>query len=285
MVQVNFAADVANSGYDAYTPLYSPGIGLPTGRAMANGSTACLINALYGYAAGNGAARTINMILGSAGTANFAVGSSSSAAGTGWQAAGPWLVNGGTATFEYNTSGSIYFGRSSTSGGNNVQDGHGSGFTGTLSGWYQYVQSPPAMGAPTCSATGSSLTVTFSAPSDSGDGTISGYAIQYSLDPAFGTATTVSAASSPATITGVAPGNYYVRVTSSNEATNAEGSYAPWSASTTQRVGLGGARWSVSAGAEVPYTAFKRWSVSAGAEVTLTVAKRWDAVNGVEVDL
>lgn len=286
MVDVNWAGvNTGVNGFSAYNPIGSGGIGLPTGRAMANGSTACLITALYGYVAGHGAARTIQLQLGSATTGAFGVGAAANGnVGTGWVATNGWLVNGGSANYYiYNGATSVYFGRSS--GATNTSDSSGATYSGTLAGWYRYVQSPPAMAAPTCSATGSSLTVTFTAPSDSGDGTISGYVIQYSTDPAFGSATTVSATSSPTTITGLAPGMYYVRVSSSNEATAAASTYAPWSTSVAQRVGIGGARWDSTAGAEVPFTVGMRWDATAGAEVAITVAKRWDAVNNVEVDL
>jgi Fibronectin type III domain len=283
MVQVNFAGNGAPNGFDSAASLYSPGIGLPTGRTMANGGTGCLINALYGYATARTTTHNVQLALGSAATAAFTIGTGSSAGGTGWQATNGWLVSGGTASFYlYTGSSSTYFGRTSTSGTVNTFDG-GPGFTGTLAGWYQYAQSPPAMAAPTLASTGSNLTVTFTGPSDSGDGTISSYYVQYSQDPTFSTTSTVAAASSPATITGLASGLWYVRVSSSNEATAAASTYAPWSTATSQQVGIGG--WRYSSGAEVNLTTAKRWDSTANAEVTITTAVRWDAVAGVEVNL
>lgn len=277
MTTVDFGGP-GGSAETGFFPLTSTPISLATGRAMANGDNRCVMYNLAVLVGGNGATRT--------GTASLAGGSMAFTAANGSPTmhdedlSAQILFSGGTGTLSISASGSLNFGRT---GSGTTTDGH-TAFGGIVGGSYAYVQAPTAMTKPTLTAASGHLTVTFTAPSDDGDGTISGYVIQYSTDPTFSSTATATATSSPVTVA-VTNGMYYVRVSSKNECTTKAGTYAAWSPVATQRVGVGGARWDATAGAEVPYTVAVRWDSTAVAEVPITVARRWDAINNVEVDL
>lgn len=259
------------TAFTGFFPLTSTPIPLASGRAMASGSTAVLPVNLSLLLGGNGGARTAGYSLGGAsGSVSIASGSAASRLGS----LGGALFNGGTGTLSITASGSINFGRA---GSGTTTDGH-TAFGNVIGGSYDYVQAPPAMAAPTLSASAGAIVAAFTPPSDAGDGTISGYVVQYSTDPTFATSSTATAASSPATIT-VAPGLYYVRVSSDNQATVAAGSHAAWSTAASIHAGIGGHRWDGTA--EQPFTTAVRWDGSA--EIPLTVAVRWNGTAEVAI--
>lgn len=224
MTDASFGGTAAASGFTTGF-VYSPGIALPTGRAMANGSTACLIVALYGYVSGRSASRTVTMSLGGAAVA-FTAGAAGSASATGWLATNLALVDGGTGSFRYDLSGSAYFARSSSSGPINTFDG-GAGFTGTLGGAYRYVQAPtaPTVGAFTQDSL-TSATLHWSTPSTDGEAPITGYRIRYGTSATLVGATSLDVGvSTSRALTGLTPGvQYYADVAAINSVTTAAGS-------------------------------------------------------------
>ena len=275
MPDVGFGGSTSGGSWSADTPVYSDGIGLPTGRAMSDGNTACLITALYGYVGGHGAARTVSLQLGSAATGNFSVAAASNSAGYGWFGAGPWLVNGGTARFQFNISGGVYFGKG---GGGTVRSGIGASWAGTLGGAYRYAQAPSAVGTPTLSAGPGQLIVDFAGPADDGGSAIIDYVIQYTTDPTFATGVTTATTTSGHNTFSVTPGQiYYARIYSRNAVTVAAGAWSAPSGTGSVRVGIGGKRWDGTA--EQSFTAAVRWDGSQ--EVPLTAAARWDGTQEI----
>lgn len=238
MPDVNFGGTNFLSSYtDEY--VYSNGIGLPTGRAMANGSKACLITALRGYVAGRGATRTIGMRLGSAVCSNFSVGAAGAASSTGFRSCSNWLVAGGSAQFRYDLSGSTYFGRSSSG---SATTSYSTGF-GTLGGSYRYVQGPTAplsvvvepMDDPT------QLDVAWLPPSDDGDTSITGYRVEWSTSSNFSGASSTTTSNTFITLTGLTPGTrYYVRVSALNAVTSAASTWGVYSSSANALTRSGG---------------------------------------------
>jgi hypothetical protein len=279
MPDVGFGGTAASGGFlSSAGYVYTGSIGLPTGRAMANGSTACLITALHGYIAGRSAARNVTMALGSS-SVNFNVGSAGSAVATGWLGSSNWLVNGGTAAFRYDVNGGFYFARSSTSGAQGVIGSFGN-FTGYLGGAYRYVQAPAALAVPTLSTGPGQLIVDFSGSPDDGGSGVTGYTIHYTTDPTFSTGITVVTTTSGHNVIAVTPGQvYYVRVACSNAVTAAAGTLSAWSPAASIRVGIGGKRWSGTA--EVPFTTAVRWDGTT--EVPITIAMRWDGTAEVPI--
>lgn len=172
--------------------VYTDGIGLPTGRAAANGSTAVIVTALWVYAAGRGATRTMSVSLAGISSGGFAVGAAGSAVGQPWVGAGPVLVNGGAGQFRLNLGGGGYFGRG---GGGTVADSYGDTWGGTLSGGARYVTSPSAPQSLTATAhatVAGRIDLSWSAVADNGGTGVSGYNVYYSNGTFIGSTTSGS---------------------------------------------------------------------------------------------
>lgn len=232
MTDVGFGSAAVRSGYTVGY-VATGGIGLPTGRTLADGSAPAQIIALYGYVSGRGAARGVTMSLGSA-AVYFTAGASSSAQDTGWLGTNGWLVQGGTATFRYDLGGQSYFGRSSSSGGIGVENPPGAGFTGVLGGNYRYVIGPtaPTIGTFT-QVSPVEATLTWSAPSDNGGAGVTGYVIEYATNASYTSSKTVAVGAVLShTLTGLTPGTQvFARVAASNQVTTAKGTTSIPSAS------------------------------------------------------
>ena len=206
MTDVGFGGNVGTAFF-GFVSLRSDGIGLPTGRAMFNGSTACLITAIGGYVGGRDASRTISLQLGSASTSSFTVPNDAHPVNfTGYISTNNWLVNGGSASFYiYMNNQIVNFGRSSTSGATNVYGNQGSTWSGTLGGAYRYVQAPSAPQSltattPTGTPTGR-VSLSWSAPADNGGSSVTDYNVYTSAGTFVGTTTGTTL-----TVTGLTPG-------------------------------------------------------------------------------
>jgi hypothetical protein len=232
MSQVDYGG--TNTSVIGYTDVWvnSTGVPLPSGRnQMFDGTTVCQVVSLGAYVSGRSAARNISLSMGGNSTGTFSVGSASSAAYTG-QAGCSYLTNGGTSTFQINSSGSFYYGRG---GSGNTHDNNGLNRTdGSLFVQQSYVSAPTPPTAPGVSPSGATgASVVWSVPSDNGDGAISGYRLQYSTDNTFATGVTSVEVGNVLSyvVTGLTPGaTYYFRVQAENSATVAYGS---WSLSST----------------------------------------------------
>lgn len=228
-------ANVSNFGSAAVTQsytddyVYTDGIGLPTGRAMANGSRACLIQSVSAYASGRGGARAVSISFGPRTTSAFTVGAAGSAANTGWRDISDWLVQGGTTRVQLNFTGSTFFGRSSEG---LSRDSYGTAF-GQLGGGYQWAQSPNNPTMENASPTGRDgvIHVNFRGASDDGGSPITGYRLQWSRSSTFGSnVTSLDTASGVHDIDDLLAGDrYYFRVAAKNAVTAAAGTVGPWS--------------------------------------------------------
>ncbi|GAB3408794.1 hypothetical protein GCM10027515_26520 [Schumannella luteola] len=203
------------------TVIYSGPIGLPgPGRAMANGSTGCLL-ALQGTNVSGG-------------------GASVSLAGS----TGQWVgVNGGSANLEVRHSGTTNFGRG---GGGSTNDGHTT-WSGTIGGSYLWSQAPSA---PNVYAAASPVTgqanFTFSGSTDDGGHGIYAWHYQLSYSPNFSTLiTSGDTTSGNPSFSGLTPGAVvYFRVAARNYHTDAYGTVGGWSNTGAVRV-LSGVRVAV----------------------------------------
>jgi hypothetical protein len=253
--------------------LFSDGVPLPSGRAMSNGSTAVLIDQLYAYVRGHSANPVGTIQLGSSITgAVTATSAGDSTPGIGYFASSAWLVNGGTARFQWNgpSTGPVWIGKG---GGGTVNGPSGYSRAGTLGGAAHYSQAPSAIDTPTLSAGPGQLIIDFAGPADNGDSAIIDYVIQYTTDATFATGVTTATTTSGHNVYSVTPGQlYYARIYSRNAVTNAAGAWSAVSGTGSARVGIGGKRWDGTA--EQPFTTAVRWDGSA--EVPITTAVRWD---------
>ena len=220
----------SSGGSNTAGVIYSDGIPLPTGRAMANGSKACLITALFVHVGGTDGARTVTLQLGSAVTGSFSVPKQTSDVGTGWRDCNDWLVQGGTARIQVNNapSGPLYFGH----GGSGTTYGP-SGYSraGTLGCAYHWVEAPtaPVMSSATY-AGGQDVSTVFTAPSDDGGTGITGYTLQYDNNSSFTSPASVSVTDGTNMVNNLAPGTWYFRAAAKNAVTAAAGSTSVWSA-------------------------------------------------------
>jgi hypothetical protein len=183
MLETGFGGvDVTVSYTDRY--VFSDGVPMPTGRAMANGSRACLITTVRAFIAGRGASRTYNIQLGPSETGNRGVGSAGSAVNTGWQGLSGWfLAQGGSTRMTLNFSGSSYFGRDN---GGQGTDSYGRNF-GMLGGGYLWAQAPsePGFVGVYDDQGDGQIRTDFRGSGDDGGMGISGYTLQWATDPGF----------------------------------------------------------------------------------------------------
>ncbi|MBH0054489.1 fibronectin type III domain-containing protein [Salinibacterium sp. SWN139] len=249
MTDVGFGGNVGSANNGEGTWVRSS-LSLPSGRKMANGSTACLVTHVGAYVGGYFGTMSIKLQLGSSGTSYFNVASDSPpVAFTGYKSISNVLVNGGSTWFyAIHNSGRIYFGRSSTSGANGVFNGNGFGWSGTLGGALRYIEAPSApRNLTVVSSVAGQATVDYDAPSDDGGSSVNGYVIQYSTSSSFTGASKieVSSGTTSKTITGLLPGRkYYFRVGAQNAVTDAAGTWGVTSSAVNTLV-LSGAKYGV----------------------------------------
>jgi hypothetical protein len=223
------------SGYDGYGTLSST-LSSPGGNGTLNGQAPIHIIGIAGAIAGHGASSTVSMSYAGVATGNFGVGSSGAAVGTGYVGTSIYLSGATSSTFAYNFTGSVYFGRSSSSGGIGVSDGHGAGFTGVLGMAIEYFAGPTPPTSPTVMrATATSATLSWTAPGDSGGTPSTASNIQASTAPDFSTGVvtaTAGAGATSVTVTGLTTNaSYYFRIAARNEVTDAYGTSSFWSTS------------------------------------------------------
>lgn len=219
-------------------PVYSDGLTVSAGRAMANGSTSVQITHIRASSvAGFGGSINIALRLGNAQTGFVGVGSSLT--DTGYVACTPLLTAPATGyLFTIYSDGHIQFMRGGGTGTTYDQTGAFSGAS-IIAGGYMYVQAPSA---PTATLSGGttpgSARVTISAPTDDGGAAITGYSIQYADNVGFtGATTTIVTGTGVHTISGLATGKaWYFRVAARNSVTTAAGTTSVFS--TTQSVFL-----------------------------------------------
>lgn len=239
MPSISFGT-TGGSAFTGNSPLTTGPVALSAGRAMANGSTKLLLQQVRVRVGGNGATRNINVAYRGASTGSYAVASQSHPVPlTPSQdfTVNP-LVSGGTSNLTVALSGSCVFDRGSTG---DTTDGVGSDFPGTIGGVISYGQGPtaPTIGTVSSAAVGTA-TVAFTASSDDGDAAISTYRVEYSVDSFAHTLGFVETTTSPATISGLAPGVVYqFRVAARNAVTDAAGTVGVYSSTGSVTI-LGG---------------------------------------------
>lgn len=226
------------SGYSGWTYLTTGGIGLPTGKAMYNGSQACLINSLNALVSGG---VTTNLQVNGTGTGNFTCAAGSSPSYTGYVGCAGWLVQGGTTGFTVNHSGTMYFGRA---GGGTTSDGHTS-FAGTIGGAYGYADGPTAPGTPTLTLVGTGqVQVNFTASADNGGAAISAYRLFYWYTGEATDAHYVDISGSGYVLTGLTPGRTVnTRLAAKNAVSDAAGTVGVVGSSAALFIPSGGRIW------------------------------------------
>jgi hypothetical protein len=229
MLETGFGGvDVTVSYTDRY--VFSDGVPMPTGRAMANGSRACLITTVRAFIAGRGASRTYNIQLGPSETGNRGVGSAGSAVNTGWQGLSGWfLAQGGSTRMTLNFSGSSYFGRDN---GGQGTDSYGRNF-GMLGGGYLWAQAPsePGFVGVYDDQGDGQIRTDFRGSGDDGGMGISGYTLQWATDPGFTQGVgSIITGTGQQTLSNYESGRrYYFRAAARNAVTDAAGTVGPWS--------------------------------------------------------
>jgi len=248
MPDVGFGTYGSGTRNTSDSPLYSDGIGLPTGRVCSDGANRAAITALLANADRyNSGSSVMSLTLGSSGTGNFGIGGGGPTAGsTGWIESSLWVVSDGSARFTIGFNARTQFGGAAP--GSGIYDGVGFFWAGMLSGAYRFIQPPaaPAISSVTSSADGTSATIVHSTPADTGQSALTGSRIQRATNLAFTTGlATVDATGLSTVMTGLTPGvTYHYRTTSRNALTDTAGVLGgAWSASFTRQqadpIGLG----------------------------------------------
>ena len=237
MVDVGFGGSASGGSYSAGL-IYSDGIGLPTGRAMYNGSTSVAIVALFAYVAGRSGNPVGSIQLGSSLTGDFACPSAGdSTSGTGWFGSSSWLVQGGSARFQWNgpASGPVWFGK----GGGGTTFIPGGSRAGTLGGAYRYVQAPSEPVSVSVAPGVGQATVYWAAPATDGETGINGYYLEYATNAAFTGASALNVGVvTSATLTGLTPGStYWFRVCAKNGVTDMASTVGTPSAAVSALIG------------------------------------------------
>jgi hypothetical protein len=249
MTEIGFGGN-NGSAFDGEGAWLRSSVPLPSGRAMLNGSTACLVTAIGSYVGGNGAARSISLQLGADRTGAFTIANDSHPVSfTGYKSISPKLAAGGADWFYIiHARQSVNFGRSSTSGSNGAFNSAGYGWSGILGGALRYVEAPTAPRSVTAYSAGAgAVTVSWDAPTSDGGTALTGYSLQYSTSASFTGAQTVlvDASASPYTLTGLTPGTlYYIRVSALNAVTEAANTSSAASAAVEVLI-LSGAKYGV----------------------------------------
>lgn len=245
--------------------VYQNGVSFPTGRVDRDGSYPVRVTSVYGgYSSTSSYWRIVYAGVETGGPYTF-----SSSGGT--MQVRQWLS--GTAR--------MYFGKNTGAAGTVYDNGDGQPFSaGALAysmDWQQVATAPASISA---TRSGRSVTVTATAATDAGGGTISSYKVQYRTSAdgstgwsAWGSEQTLS--SLTYTYSSLTPALYYqFRVYAVNEVGN--------SAATTSSnvfVSGGGKRWTGSSWDST--TIAKRWNGTAW--VDLTIAKRWNGSAWVDL--
>lgn len=247
----------------------SGGIGLPSGRACADGVGHALITSIYGYVAGRGASRNCAMSLGPAATSAFGVGSAGAASSSGWMSASA-LTAGGSGAFTIDCDGSFYFGRANSG---DCYDSEGYHWGGTLGGGVSYVEAPNApsgiVATPSATTPGA-IDLSWTAPTDNGGSAITGYRVEYATNPSFTGASHVDVGTGlSTTITGLTPGTtYYFRIAAKNAVTTAAGTWSVYSGTASALARSGARVWN---GAAWVPASVRAWDGSAFQPVLIRV--------------
>ncbi len=205
-------------------------VALPTGRACSDGVNRAGINGLASWLRSvSGADISFQLQFGSALSSVFSGGGGggSTPGYTNIVSTNLWLVNGGSASFYLHLGGEAYFYRSPNGTGQTWDSSEVNPWTGVLRGQYRRLLPclKPIINNPSSSADGTTATVSWTAPSDTGDTPITGYNVQRATNSSFTTGVqTISrtAGQLSATFTGLTPGvTYYYRVTAKNAVTDA----------------------------------------------------------------
>ncbi len=206
---------------------YSDGTTIAGGRADFTGSNPICIDNVHMFAGGKGGTRSIQLkasnvsVTGLSSAVNMT--DTGAARDTGFQAIDLFIDGIGPGyglRFSIVGNGSFYVGRASSGGTTNFVSG--GSLSGALSGEYSVIQAPTAPLTPAVvPASSTSATVTWTAPADDGQTPNTGYQVDASTDPYFGsgvTSVTVGAGVLTATVTGLTAGlTYYFRVRAKNK--------------------------------------------------------------------
>lgn len=242
MVDAGIGGGNAHSGGFSAGTLFSDGVGLPTGRAMANGDIACLVVAVGAYLGGRGGSPVGSLSYagqtsGAFGLPNIGTPTSGTSPLVGPVGIPNFLSRGGSTRLQWNgpSSGPAYPGRG---GGGSVNGPAGWSRAGTMGGVVRYAQAPvaPSMLSATSSADGTQCTTSFSWAGDDGGAGLLAYRLQRADDAGFTVnVATITVGGGGNTMTGLTPGKrYYWRAAAINSVTESAGALGgPWSNTVT----------------------------------------------------
>lgn len=226
------------------------------------------------YVAGYGGSSSIIIsLVGEASTSSFSVGSSSTSQPSGYRSIGGLLPNGGAVPVRITGSAPFRFGRDSSG---STSDNAGYSWDGDISGTVKYGYAPTAPRTLTATqGDPGEIVLNWLAPSSNGDLSITGYRIEVSEDPTFGTILDTIDLGVVLTHTwtdGDPGGTYYFRVAAKNLATTADNTTSVDSNVASSSVQAAARRWDGEQ--EVPTGGMFRWDGTQ--EVPVTEAVRWD---------
>lgn len=205
-------------------PVYSDGVVISSGRAMANGATGVIITHLRASAMGGfGGTISVSLSLSGAYTGYFDMPSGIN--DTGYVGTSNSYYGSGSTIFTLYTSSHVQFMRGGGTGTTYDQTG-AFPTSSIIAGGYMYVQAPTAPSiAVSGGTTPGTARVAITAPTDNGGASITGYSIQYADNALFtGAQTTIVAGTGPHTISGLTTGKtWYFRAGARNAVTTAAG--------------------------------------------------------------
>lgn len=228
--------------HDAYSPWHTNTFSLPTARLARNNKRPLIVTQMWAFVSGNGATRTVSMEIGNKSTGNFSVTAASAPASTGWRS----ITSGNFAdtqnvNVELISSGDTRFGLASSAG--DWFNSTGYNYGGALCGQFQWVQCPtaPTNVQAAVGDVSTTYTISWTAPSDNGGSSLTGYDVQYSSLADFSGYATATSTGTSVDLTGLDPDTtYYVRVSAKNAVTAIDGTGSQFSTIISFKVGTGG---------------------------------------------
>lgn len=267
---------------------------IPETRTAHTGLQPIRIYQMNYFLAGNGASRTVSLVIDDTTSSSFTVSAGSEGASIGFKGIDKFYTDTAKQNIRtgFNTSGAIYYGVATDATTDVVRSSDNSILVADscLYGRFRYQQVPTAPRAYTAGSAVTNITAVgfdllWLSPTDTGDAPITGYQIQVSTASNFATVTTFDVGeTTSATLTGLTPGTtYYYRIAAKNVLSTYSGNpMSVWytAASTvTTLAASGGKRYNGTTWVDT--TVGKRYTGTTW--VDLTVQKRYNGSTWVDL--